>query len=109
MAIKNAGGDDEGFMNRMLPVLLCSWSVVAVGVAFSAKPGAVEPTGRRGSPQGSGQSQGQGPVTASVWGTVRDAAGKPVEGAVVSIRAADQTFSTSVFTDDNGEYVMPPL
>src|SRR6185369_16908470 len=51
--------------------------------------------------------QQQPPV--SVWGTVRDSAGKPVDGAVVSIRAVDQTFSTTVFTDDSGDYVMPPL
>ena len=45
----------------------------------------------------------------SIWGTVQDAAGTPVEGAVVSIRGVDQTFTTSVFTDERGEYVSPPV
>ena len=32
-----------------------------------------------------------------------------MDGAVVSIRAVDQTFTTSVFTDEHGEYVTPPV
>ena len=70
-------------MNRILAVLLVAWALVAVTVA-----------------QRSG---------ASIWGTVQDAAGDPVDGALVSIRAVDQTFTTSVFTDESGEYVTPPL
>jgi streptogramin lyase len=51
----------------------------------------------------------QSAATQSVWGTVRDGAGKPVDGALVSIRSVNQTFTTSVFTDEKGEYVTPPL
>jgi len=42
-------------------------------------------------------------------GTIRDAAGKPLNGVVVSARASDQTFTTSVYTDDHGVYVFPHL
>src|SRR5215470_12455811 len=51
----------------------------------------------------------QSAKTQSVIGTVRDAAGKPVDGALVSIRHVNQTFTTSVYTDEKGEYVTPPL
>src|ERR1700676_2873886 len=51
-----------------------------------------------------------GPASPStLMGTVRDAGGKPLNGVPVSVRATDQTFTTSVYTDDKGEYVFPNL
>src|SRR5437899_2182407 len=52
---------------------------------------------------------GGGGKTASIWGGVKDAAGKPVDGALVSIKPANSTMTTHVFTDENGEYVTPPM
>src|SRR5438874_28090 len=45
----------------------------------------------------------------SLIGTIRDADGKLLNGVPVSARASDQTFTTSVYTDDKGEYVFPTL
>src|SRR5262249_5826170 len=42
-------------------------------------------------------------------GMVRDSNGKPLEGVTVSARHADRTFTTSVFTDDHGNYIFPIL
>ena len=51
-----------------------------------------------------------GPASPStLMGTVRDAGGKPLNGVPVSVRTTDQTFTTSVYTDDKGEYVFPTL
>ena len=82
-------------MNRILAVLLVAWALVAVTAAANS-----------GGPSSAQQPGGPG---ASIWGTVKDAGGEPVDGALVSIRAVDQTFTTSVFTDENGEYVSPLL
>ena len=77
-------------MNRIITLACVGWLAAAVGCAATESP----------------QVQ-DGP--ASVWGTVHDAAGNPIDGALVSIRGVDQTFTTSVFTDESGEYVSPPL
>ncbi len=51
-----------------------------------------------------------GPAASStLMGTIRDAGGKPLNGVAVSVRASDQTFTTSVYTDEKGEYVFPTL
>ena len=42
-------------------------------------------------------------------GAVRDANGKPMEGVVVSARDVEKTFTTSVFTDEHGNYFFPVL
>ena len=42
-------------------------------------------------------------------GTANVAAGTPLEGVVVSARAAGSNMTTSVITDGRGEYVFPPL
>jgi streptogramin lyase len=47
--------------------------------------------------------------TPSIVGTIRDSAGRPLAGAAVSAQAADQMFSTSVYTDRRGRYVFPHL
>jgi streptogramin lyase len=42
-------------------------------------------------------------------GVIRDLQGKPLNGVAVSVRSTEQTFTTSVYTDDRGEYVFPLL
>ncbi len=45
----------------------------------------------------------------SLVGTIRTSDGKPLEGVVVSARAANSTVTRSVFTDEAGEFFFPPL
>jgi streptogramin lyase len=45
----------------------------------------------------------------SLAGAARGADGMPLEGVAVSARAVDKSVTTSVFTDQRGEYVFPPL
>jgi virginiamycin B lyase len=47
--------------------------------------------------------------TAALSGTVKSADGKPLEGVGVSARGANDTFTTTVYTDDAGRYSFPPL
>jgi streptogramin lyase len=42
-------------------------------------------------------------------GVIRDSRGQPLAGAAVSVRSSAQTFTTSVYTDEQGGYVFPPL
>ena len=42
-------------------------------------------------------------------GATRDARGMPLEGVAVSARAVDKTYTTTVFTDEEGNYFFPPL
>jgi streptogramin lyase len=42
-------------------------------------------------------------------GTTRSASGQALEGVTVSARAEGTTITTSVFTDENGFYIFPPL
>jgi len=42
-------------------------------------------------------------------GTVKSSDGKPMEGVTVSARAQDKNTTTSVYTDQKGEYYFPPL
>lgn len=42
-------------------------------------------------------------------GTVRSASGEALGGVAVSARAADKTFTTTVYTDERGGYIFPPL
>lgn len=42
-------------------------------------------------------------------GATRDARGMPLEGVAVSARAVDRTYTTTVFTDEEGNYFFPPL
>ncbi|MGH9786367.1 MAG: carboxypeptidase-like regulatory domain-containing protein, partial [Terriglobia bacterium] len=44
-----------------------------------------------------------------LMGTVKSADGKVLEGVAVSARANSQTFSTSVYTDRDGQYYFPQL
>ncbi len=42
-------------------------------------------------------------------GTVKSPEGKPLEGVTVSVRGEGKTFVTTVFTNQQGVYVFPPL
>jgi len=42
-------------------------------------------------------------------GTVKSSDGKPLEGVAISARASDKTFTTSVYTNQEGEYYFPSL
>jgi Carboxypeptidase regulatory-like domain len=42
-------------------------------------------------------------------GVIRDSHGKPLNGVAVSARSSERTFTTSVYTDERGEYVFPQL
>ena len=46
---------------------------------------------------------------AVIQGNVKSADGAPMEGVVVSARASDRSFTTSVFTDRQGHYLFPSL
>jgi streptogramin lyase len=47
--------------------------------------------------------------TPSIVGTIYGSGGKPLAGAAVSAQAGEQMFSTSVYTDESGRYVLPHL
>lgn len=61
-----------------------------------------------GMPASSQTQTGSLPGT-GVIGVVKSADGKPMEGVAVSARAQGKTFTTSVWTNQNGEYYFPPL
>ena len=42
-------------------------------------------------------------------GAVKSTAGKPLEGVAVSARADNASYTTTVYTDQKGEYFFPPL
>jgi virginiamycin B lyase len=44
-----------------------------------------------------------------VKGTVKSVDGKPLEGVTVSLRGQGKTFVTTVFTNEQGVYIFPPL
>ncbi len=46
---------------------------------------------------------------ATLTGMVTSSDGKPMEGVAVSARAADKTFTTTVYTEANGRYSFPTL
>ncbi len=45
----------------------------------------------------------------ALTGVIRDSHGKPMSGVAVSARSSQQTFTTSVYSDERGEYVFPQL
>jgi streptogramin lyase len=49
------------------------------------------------------------PAATSLSGTVKSSDAKPLEGVGVSARNASETFTTTVYTDQNGRYSFPPL
>ena len=42
-------------------------------------------------------------------GTITSSAGKPMAGVTVSVKAQGATITTTVFTDQHGNYYFPPL
>jgi virginiamycin B lyase len=53
-------------------------------------------------------SQSTQPV-AALSGIVTSAEGKPLEGIGVSARGANNSYTTTVYTDDSGRYLFPPV
>jgi streptogramin lyase len=49
------------------------------------------------------------PSASPLTGTVRSADGKPLEGVGVSARGANNTFTTTVYTDESGRYFFPSM
>ncbi|HWF13560.1 MAG TPA: carboxypeptidase regulatory-like domain-containing protein [Candidatus Acidoferrales bacterium] len=49
------------------------------------------------------------PPSAVLSGTVESTDGKPLGGIGVSARGANNTFTTTVYTDDAGRYLFPPM
>lgn len=49
------------------------------------------------------------PSAIMLSGTVHSASGEAMEGVAVSVRAADKTFTTTVFTRKDGSYTFPSL
>lgn len=45
----------------------------------------------------------------SLTGLIKGVDGKPLHGIAVTAQASDRMFKTTVFTDENGEYVFPAL
>lgn len=53
--------------------------------------------------------QGDARAESSLAGTIRGADNQPLHGVSVSARADGKTFTTSVFTDEQGRYIFPKL
>ena len=51
----------------------------------------------------------QAPASRSLTGTVLGSNGRPLEGITISARESQKTFTTSVFTDEHGNYSFPSL
>jgi len=81
-------------MKKNRPMLTSILATFAVGLSFAAfSPIAV-----------SAVSNG-----VLLAGTVRSESGEKMAGVTVSAKADGRTITTSVFTDENGEYYFPPL
>src|SRR5437588_251450 len=92
-------------MRRYTLALVASVIIAVIAsVAGIARQGARTTTAASGAASPSSRSS-----LSSLMGTIRDADGKLLNGVPVSAQASDQTFTTSVYTDDKGEYVFPTL
>lgn len=60
-------------------------------------------------PQGGRADAAPAPAARVLTGTIRSASDEALGGVTVSARAADKTFTTSVFTDERGTYVFPAM
>jgi streptogramin lyase len=49
------------------------------------------------------------PATGTLSGTVKSSDGKALEGVGVSARGMSETFTTTVYTDESGRYLFPPM
>jgi streptogramin lyase len=54
-------------------------------------------------------AQTASPPSTGLMGIVKSSDGKPLEGVPVSAKAQGSTITTSVYTNQNGEYNLPPL
>lgn len=77
----------------------CGALALGIDASLSGEPAAQQPGAARPVPLAS----------KILTGTVRAAGGDALAGVAVSARAADQTITTSVFTDERGRFVFPPL
>jgi len=59
--------------------------------------------------QAPGAGDGRARAVSSVAGAARAMDGSPLEGVAVSARAVESAITTSVFTDERGEYFFPSL
>ncbi len=59
--------------------------------------------------QAPGGAAGRAGAQSSLAGAARAMDGSAMEGVAVSARAVERSITTSVFTDEHGEYVFPPL
>jgi streptogramin lyase len=79
----------------------CKAIVGAIGAAALVVTAALQPQARAATSTATADS--------ALVGVVHDEHGKPMAGVAVSARSSAQTFTTSVYTDEHGEYVFPPL
>ncbi|MGA7796025.1 MAG: carboxypeptidase regulatory-like domain-containing protein [Candidatus Acidiferrales bacterium] len=49
------------------------------------------------------------PMAGALSGTVKSSDGKPLEGVGVSARGVSETYTTTVYTDESGRYLFPPM
>jgi virginiamycin B lyase len=49
------------------------------------------------------------PTAGALSGTVKSSVGKPLEGVGVSARGVSETYTTTVYTDESGRYLFPPM
>jgi streptogramin lyase/mono/diheme cytochrome c family protein len=80
-----------------------SYLAIALGVSVTVF------AGLSGSRVGSTAAAAESDGTPGLMGKIHGADGKPLNGVDVTAQATDQTFKTTVFTDDKGEYVFPHL
>jgi streptogramin lyase len=80
-------------------------ALVALGVGAVAAVMTGEPA-----PARSARARGAQTATAvTLSGVIRAPNGSTIEGVAVSARAVDKTFTTTVFSDEQGRYVFPPF
>ena len=72
------------------------WLLLIIGTVLITAGGRTAPA----------QSSGAAGV---IQGNIKSADGGPMEGVVVSARASGKSFTTSVFTDGQGNYTFPSL
>src|SRR5687767_6150426 len=89
-------------MTRRIPLSIFAASVVLASALWSG-------TSPRAMGQGSAPTSGRTAGTSRLTGTARGDGGALLEGVVVSARGVGSSVTTSVFTDERGEYVFPPL
>ncbi len=80
-------------MRRRMPLFKFSLAFAALTFLFCALDGSSQSAQKAG----------------GLSGTVRSAEGKPLEGIGISARNVNETFTTTVYTDESGRYSFPPL